>query len=364
MKSKKKILIVGPFPPPNNGNRLATSAVYSCLKKICAVKKIDIAKRKYNPNLIIRFAEISWHLLKFSCCQKKFNSIYISISQSLLGNLRDILFFYAAGKNIRNVYVHLTGGASFLQTDSLLQKIVKNIYLKQLKKIKIIFVEGLYSKTKIDKRLIHKVRIVKNFSEPKNFISKQEFEKKYRTLNTCKILFLSNLLENKGFLELITAFSRLPISIKQNLQLVIAGGFPCTKTKEFILDRAKSEMNLFVKGPVCGQEKIRLLKESHIFCLPTFYKYEGQPFSIIEGYSAGCAVLTTNHGGIKDIFSHKVNGLFVKKRSVIDLQKSILYMYNNKKKMRKFASNNLQLANQKYTKKIFSDKIIMEFFEE
>ena len=53
------------------------------------------------------------------------------------------------------------------------------------------------------------------------------------------------------------------------------------------------------------------MAEAHVFCLPTTYPYEGQPISILEAYAAGAIVITTDIGGIPDIFVDKKNGFLI-----------------------------------------------------
>ena len=73
-------------------------------------------------------------------------------------------------------------------------------------------------------------------------------------------------------------------------------------------------------GVVSGDNKKNLLKWGNIFVLPTFYKMEGQPISILEAMASKNLVVTTNHGGILDIFKDKVNGYLVKKNSIKSIQ--------------------------------------------
>ncbi len=48
-------------------------------------------------------------------------------------------------------------------------------------------------------------------------------------------------------------------------------------------------------------KKRKLLKECYIFALPTRYRNEGQPISILEAMGNGMFIITTDHAGIPDI---------------------------------------------------------------
>lgn len=67
-------------------------------------------------------------------------------------------------------------------------------------------------------------------------------------------------------------------------------------------------------GVVKGKKKKNLLLRNYVFCLPTYYPNEGQPISILEAMANGCAIVTTDHGGIKDIVSNSY-GVFVEKEN-------------------------------------------------
>ena len=106
-----------------------------------------------------------------------------------------------------------------------------------------------------------------------------------------------------------------------------------------------------------GEEKANLYKEAHIFCLPTYYPFEGQPFVIIESYAAGCFVITTEHSGIPYIFKDMVNGVKVEKKSVDDLVKIMRKVLEEKYDMYNIGINNYQLAKEQYTSNIYLDKV-------
>ena len=117
-------------------------------------------------------------------------------------------------------------------------------------------------------------------------------------------------------------------------------------------------------GPLYGSERFHYLREAHIFCLPSFHPYgEGQPLSILEAYAAGCLVITTDIGGIPDIFKDGANGFFVQRRSVEDLRRTIREILNSpRKELLKIALYNAEYAKREFTKKRF-EKDIKACFE-
>jgi glycosyltransferase involved in cell wall biosynthesis len=101
-------------------------------------------------------------------------------------------------------------------------------------------------------------------------------------------------------------------------------------------------------GTVHGARKQELLREAHVFCLPTYYPYEGQPISILEAYASGCAVITTDHSGIFDIFADGVNGYAVPKQSPPQLRATLERCLAAPAALEAIAQQNLQTASQLY----------------
>jgi glycosyltransferase involved in cell wall biosynthesis len=107
-----------------------------------------------------------------------------------------------------------------------------------------------------------------------------------------------------------------------------------------------------------------MIEEAQVFCLPSYYAYsEGQPVSILEAYASGCYVVTTNHGGISDIFKDKVNGSYVEKRSSEDLAKLMVQIINadDKTEYASIGFSNAKEANAKYSHSVFK-KNAMDIF--
>ena len=104
-------------------------------------------------------------------------------------------------------------------------------------------------------------------------------------------------------------------------------------------------------GIIEGSDKKDLFARAHIFCLPTYYSYyEGQPMSILEAYASGCPVITTDHGGIRDIFKDGVNGFEVQKKSSKSIKLVIEKIIDNIGQLLPIALSNRKTAHNKYRK--------------
>lgn len=86
------------------------------------------------------------------------------------------------------------------------------------------------------------------------------------------------------------------------VQLTIAGAFfNDHEEREFRERLSQVGENVRYVGFVSGEEKARLLRESDVFCFPTYYAAEGQPVSLIEAMGCGLPIVTTRWRAIPEL---------------------------------------------------------------
>jgi glycosyltransferase involved in cell wall biosynthesis len=181
---------------------------------------------------------------------------------------------------------------------------------------------------------------------------------KFSNINTINILYLSNLIHGKGFEELADAFIALSQDIKDKFRLSFVGGFQSIKNQRLFFQKIEGYSEISYLGKfISGNEKRDLYLNSHIFCLPTYYPYEGQQISILESYATGCFVITTGHSGISQIFSDHVNGILVEPKSALSIKYAIESINNDNKILKETALYNLKSAKKLYTKNAFLDSV-------
>ena len=122
------------------------------------------------------------------------------------------------------------------------------------------------------------------------------------------ILFMSRLDRKKGARELIEAFSQDERSAWSEWKLVIAGEGVEWENVTQLVKRLNLEDRISVVGQITGQAKINAFASASIFALPTFDD-EGLPISVLEAMAAGCALLTSNAGGLAEAVTDEVHGV-------------------------------------------------------
>ena len=361
MDSKKHILFIAPIPPPTNGQSLAAGVIYNNMKESHDVFLVNMAKPKREQNFfdkILRGIEVISFFKRIKKGRKNSDLIYLTLSESFGGNIKDIIVYILCYNKLNNMVVHMLGGAGMkkiLEKRNLFSRINK-LFLKKLKGV---IVEGkVQFQTFSNLIASEKIHIVPNFSQDYLFSSESEVLSKFSEINKINILYLSNLIYGKGFEELADAYITLPEHIKDKFTLTFVGGFQSIKHQELFFKKIEKISGISYKGKfINGNEKRNLYLKSHIFCLPTYYPYEGQPISILEAYATGCFVITTGHSGIPQIFADHINGIMVEPKSALSIKNAIEFIYNDDLILKKIALYNLRSSKNLYTEESFLNSV-------
>lgn len=345
-----KILFIAPYPPPHTGNSLPVKVLHDHLNNQKHDVEIINLSKKNNYSWMgysIRIISIIKILLFINKVQKKYDIIYLTIGEGVFSNFRDLIIYFICRNRLNTMVIHMLGGANMV---NIFSKRYWPIFILNKYFIKNLFnviVEGGAQKFTFS-RVIKpsRIQIIPNFSEDYLFVDKKKIENKYQNTKPLKILFLSNMLTGKGHIELAKAYKILPETYKFFVEIDFAGKL--LSNKNDFISLLNDETNLKYHGSVSGEKKRKLFSNAHIFCLPTYYRYEGQPFSIIEAYASGAVVITTDHSGIGQIFENTKNGFYVEKKSVSSIRNKIVNILDNKDILIKIAIYNNRLANNQY----------------
>jgi len=354
-----RILFIAPLPPPTHGQSYVSQFLLNEIEKKWIVNVINTSKdNKINGyNKVKRIIFIVKMLFNICRFKKQSDVIYLTISQSFGGNIKDIFTYICLFDKLSKITIHLHGGS--IRKDLWNKKpILFKINKYFIKKFGGVIISGSSHKyifnDIIDTKKIH---IVPNFSPSSLFISKQLVLQKFTNINPLRILYLSGLRNKKGYLDLFEAFHNLPKESQNKIRIDYAGAFKTTKEQKDFLIKIKNEAQIYYHGIVDELKKKELYHNSHIFCLPTKY-FEGQPVSILEAYASGNVVITTMLGGVIDIFTDKYNGYSIKTNSIHSISSVIQYCLKEPMELKNIAIRNRDIAIKKYKKENFSSSII------
>ena len=308
------ITFLAQFPPPMHGLAKAVDTLFnSRLSSQIHFDKIDINAGKILVPI--------WQIL-----HSKTEMFYFTISQSKIGNLRDVFFLFLIRMKGKKCIIHLHGGGfrSLMKRCGRLQHWLN---VKAIKNVDTAIVLGNSLRNQFEGFIDpDKIVVVPNCID-NEFVPttvKDKIDKLY-SCDCLNVIYLSNFIRTKGYREVLSVAKKMiEDGYGNRFCFHFAGLFFDEKEESYFRDISSSLSNVRYHGAVYGEEKKKLLEIGNIFMLLTTYPKEGQPISILESMGNAMLVITTDHAGIPDIVAEN-NGLICDKSGVnIDMIASYL----------------------------------------
>jgi glycosyltransferase involved in cell wall biosynthesis len=356
------VLFIAPLPDPVTGQSLACRVFLDALEKDHRVDVININKASLKSGAaggtfgrameVLGFAWQAWRRAR------RADLIYFTISESVAGNLKDLLIYAVCAGRLDRMVIHLHGGAGMrvLMHDRPLLAAVNRFFLRRLGAIVLLGERHLDILRDLPSR--QHIHLVPNFAQDPFFLAPHAIEAKFRQTAPLKLLYLSNLIPGKGYLELLAAYESLQFEEQSRLQMDFAGAFENPQDEADFRARIARLPGVRYHGVVGGANKARLLAEAHVFCLPTYYPYEGQPISILEAFASGCAVITTDHSGIFDVFEPGQSGIAVAKRSVPSIAQALVQCLTDTPGLLRHALHNRRQADERFRVATYNFRLV------
>ena len=322
--------------------------------KILKKNKINYINIGFLPNSKNIFYEIIF-LMIFILKLRKYNPDIVH-GISLKGVLYSCL--YSKIFKVKNLICFITGMGYFF-TNKLK---VYELFLRKL----ILFI------IKISLKSENTLLILENNTDKNYFIKKIKISKlKIKVFNGAGVdlnkfiykksikknivLFPARVLIEKGINEFLES-AKILARENKSWKFYVAGTMNYKKNQNLRIDKIK-EKNIKFFGYYTKINK--LFNKSSIVCLPSYR--EGFPKSLIEASASGCAIVTTDVPGCRDVIIPNYNGYLCKPRNTTGLTKTLDILIKNKKLREKFNRNSRKLALNKYDLKIFIDKNLLNY---
>jgi len=297
------------------------------------------------------------------------DNIYITIGTSRAGLLKDALMIWPSWILNKRIVLHLHGGGllSFYEQNpkflkSLMQKTYGKsdilIVLGELLRNQFEYLEGYESKIRV---VSNSLNIIPPNVQPKQINLKEPF----------RILYLSNLIPSKGYLDVLKTchilFNKRDIPIHCDF----CGAFisivdgeikqSAEEAEQFFFQRI-NEYNLnkavTYHGVVRGDQKASLLESANVLILPTNYPWEGQPISIIEALAFGNPVISTPYRGIPEEVIDGYNGYLVEFGDIDQIVNKVEDMWNSPEQYNQMSKNAIIHYQEHFTREVHLNRLI------
>ena len=350
-----KYLLVGPLIEPVHGQSIAFTRF---VESISQTDK-DVIDTNLEDKPKINKLALSFILLikiAMKVLMNRYDVVYFTCSRSLLGSIKDILLINLASVNKVSKIVNHLHGSDFYFFINKCPKWYRYLLLMSYTKVNtsVVLLEQMKEQFKDFPDM--NIEVVSNFYDRE--LGNQRYMKDGNVIN---LVYLSNIMYSKGIFELLDAYKELSLKYK-HLRLTIAGSYIADKymsisdvESKFLYELNLCEGASYI-GKVAGEKKVKILQESDIFILPTYYESEAFPISIIEAMAAGNAIVTTNFKYLPYIVSGET-GILVEPMSVASLSDGVEILIKDKPRLCNMKEHNKHIAKETYSLETYIESL-------
>lgn len=339
----KKFIFCGPFSGLKTGQSSSLNSSYAAVPASDSIS-IDIGGAGLGVFSII-FTAIKSMALLFRLNNASGSIFYVTPSRSFLGAIRDLPFNIIAKFKGFILICHWHGG-EFL------------MFRRNSKSFTLWLLRKMWGESRINIALSDKmaedmsqlgflnVQIIPNYHE----IPVVDFPKKKNSGCVLRLIFLSNLIREKGIVDAIKAHQILRRDI--NVELHVIGAFVGKRSKEIL--QMLELPGVIYHGPLYGEKKIDVLANCDILIFPSYYPTEAFPLVLLEAMACGLAVVAYKHNYIEDFFNH--NGGILVSYGVDNIVAAVASLNSNRDLLYDCKISNLS-ASQSYSLDRYQSRI-------
>lgn len=278
----KRIIFIGPFPPPVHGQSLVTEKIYESLKNGNNTPK-KIVKISTSPNgrfrILSRALMLPFSLVVFLISAPFSCSLYISLNanKGMIETLMYLLLFRLVRPNGKVLVHHHT--YSHIRKKSLIFKAIASfgfVHVTQCSCMSLAL-KKKYDKEIVTKELCNAFLVDAPFPQIRNHSDDP---------GLLAIGFFGNITVDKGILDAVKVTESL-VERGINAKLVVAG--KCSEKD--IENMLASNSAVEYLGPLYGKDKSSFYSSIDVFVFPTLYKNETQGIVCLEALSHGVPVV-------------------------------------------------------------------------
>lgn len=304
-----RILFIAPLPPPVNGHSLAAQAALNALTSKHSVTVVDLGKdSQHNGRISLRrFLAVIRVLRDVWRGSRDADAIYLTVSESVSGNLKDLLIYALCAGRLDRMVIHVHGGSIGRQLFDRFPSL-RSLNILVTRRLQAVILTGESHREIFDGMIDRqRVSIIPNFADDSVFLPEDAIKAKFENVDPLRVLYLSSMSPLKGYDVVADAYMSLGARERNRIHIDFAGAFDNNDAQGRFEVKIASEPGLIYHGLADNAMRASLFSRAHAFILPTSFR-EGQPLSILEAYASGCVVVTTGQPGILDIFESGVHG--------------------------------------------------------
>jgi glycosyltransferase involved in cell wall biosynthesis len=323
-----RVFVIGRYPPPSDGQTLATERVASFLDPKCAVTRLNTQAPEgahvktdggFQWDRFTHYVRTRRHLVSALQADPEAPVVWNSISPTPIGHLRDVMLTLPAFQKGQAVHAVMHRGTF----EQLFDRPILATTASRLVDRMTTFV--FQSEPLAEACQPHipeaKIRIIPNTIDDDLLITDEEISSKIENRkhrSSLRLLFLSNMMPEKGYDDVLSAVLNL-LQRGLNVEIDFVGGWTDdASAREFdqAVDAAGVSDRVRHHGPIRDREQVRQMHlNADVFLLPTYHPTETQPKAIIEALNAATPVIATQRPQIAAMMTDGDEGFLVPPKS-------------------------------------------------
>lgn len=336
MTEVQPVLIISQIPPPHHGSTVMTLVAQRMLdswgiehhlvdrrfsRSVIEVGSFSIRKVVEAFSIVFRLIQAitsgRYGTCMFFVTNRKFSfAVDVFLSEILRRSSITVV-----------AYVHTLGYLELAQRNRIYAWGVKRL----LGAAKHVIVLGPTLIADVREYVVGKIHVI-----PNTPLDVPNFEGETNLTKDVQILFLSNLIPEKGIDDFLTcAISLAQINGQVKFSIVGASTFVGQLdqiSNRIVLEGLQNQIE--VVGQVDHQRKWEILQSTDLLVFPSIYSFEAQPLSIIEAGACSVATIAYQTGGIQDIVIDGINGRLVAPGDVAALERGMQRLISNREELR------------------------------
>lgn len=360
------IYLCGVFNGPLTGQKQTLLAIKNILEHEFSLELLDAPGfDKYFPYRWLSYIATTLSITFFN---KQPTIFYLIINRSRVSFwLRDLPIYIAASATNSKLICHLVGSdiELFISKSNSIEKFLLKKYLTKVNSWVVLGngmkmqIENVYKNLGIKAKAScyrgEKLNAfeLKGFYPPEsdNFFDEYKINLKIQNFGKdIRIGYMSNLMEEKGIIEFIESMIFLKEVLGYDIKVWIAGAFigkPSDRLNSAIY-LAKSKDYIKVLGLAKGELKWNSLLDTDIFILPSYYKTEALPLSLVEAMRFGCLCISSSVGEINDLLENG-RGIIMKKVTTNSIAQSVEGILADTSQSKIMIKNSLSYAKEEFS---------------
>ena len=176
--------------------------------------------------------------------------------------------------------------------------------------------------------------------------------------DVCRLLFLSNIMKEKGVYVLLDACKQLKAK-QLSFECHFVGAWVDITENEYSSYVLKNNLAdiVFAHGPRYNEDKFSFLRNSDVFVFPTYYHFETFGLVNLEAMQCGLPIVSTREGGIPDVVLDGVTGFLVPQKDVQALADKLEILITQPDLRLKMGMSGQRRFNEFFTFEIFEKNL-------